>query len=158
MDNLERMIKLAEEFFDVKNDPEQISVDEQTRGKLTAIHPRTMSEVRTEEGPIVWILVIPTTSEVMERFLAKTINEKGLLDETSPGGRYEAVYLCSALVLPEHRRKGLARETAVKAVREIAREQPIRELYAWTFSAEGEALAVSIAQDVKLPLQLRKGA
>jgi hypothetical protein len=154
-DNLQRMISLAEEFFDMKNDPDQISIDEETRAKLLAIHPNTMTEVRNEEGPIVWMLVIPTTPGVMEQFLAKDITEQQLLLKTSPGDTYEAVYLCSALVLPEHRGKGLAKRSAVQAVREIQKHHPIRHLFAWTFSKEGEGLAVSIAKEIGLPLYLR---
>lgn len=155
MDNMKRMIQLAEEFFDVKNDPDQISVDEETRGRLLEIHPSTMSEVRNEDGPIVWILVIPTTSDVMEQFLAKSINERQLLQNTSHGERFEAVYLCSALVLPEHRGKGLAKRAAVQAVREIQKQHPIKNLFAWTFSKEGEGLSVAIAKELQLPLRLR---
>jgi hypothetical protein len=155
-DNLNRMIALAEEFFDVKNDPDQISVDEETRAQLLAIHPNTMTEVRNDDGPIVWILVIPTTTDVMEQFLARDINEQQLLQKTSPGGRYEAVYLCSALVLPEHRGKGMAKRAAVQAVREIQKQHSIKDLFAWTFSSEGERLAVAIATEVGLPLRLRE--
>ena len=153
--NLERMIQLAEEFFDVKNDPDQIAVDEETRARLLAIHPNTMSEVRNEDGPIVWILVIPTTTGVMEQFLIKKINEQQILQLTPPGGSYEAVYLCSALVLPEHRGKGLAKQSAVRAIREIQKQHSIKNLFAWTFSPEGEGLAISIAKDLGLPLRKR---
>jgi ribosomal protein S18 acetylase RimI-like enzyme len=154
-DNLKRLIALAEEFFDVKNDPDQISVDEETRAKLLAIHPNTMTEVRNDDGPIVWILTIPTTTGVMEQFLSKEINEQQILEKTVPGDTYEAVYLCSALVLPEHRGKGMAKRTAVQAVREIQKQHPIKELFAWTFSVEGGGLAVSIAKELGLPLRIR---
>jgi hypothetical protein len=155
-DNLKRMIALAEEFFDVKNDPDQISVDEETRARLLAIHPNTMTEVRNEDGPIVWILVIPTTTDLMEQFLARDINEQQLLQKTTPGVQYETAYLCSALVLPEHRGKGMARRCAVQAVQEIQKQHPIKALFAWTFSPEGERLAVSIARKLGLPLRLRE--
>lgn len=154
-DNLKRMIALAEEFFDVKNDPDQISVDEETRARLLAIHPNTMTEVRNDDGPIVWVLVIPTTTDVMGQFLGKKINEQQILEKTPPGGKYEAVYLCSALVLPEHRGKGMAKRSAVQAVREIQKQHCIKELFAWTFSPEGEGLAVSIAGELGLPLRIR---
>jgi hypothetical protein len=154
-DNFKRMIALAEKFFDVKNDPDQISVDEETRTRLLAIHPNTMSEVRNDDGPIVWILVIPTTMDIMEQFLARNINEQALLQKTSPGDRYEAVYLCSALVLPEHRGKGLAKQSAVQAVKEIQKQHSIKQLFAWTFSQEGEKLAISIARELELPLRFR---
>ncbi len=153
--NLERMIKLAEDFFETKNDPAQISVDEEVMAKLLSIHPSTRSEERDENGPIAWILVIPTTLDVMNRFIARTINEQELLDETKPGGRYEAIYLCSALVLPEFRGKGLARRLATNAIVSIRAEHPIQSLYVWSFSDEGEHLASAIAKDTGLPLYRR---
>jgi hypothetical protein len=155
IDNLERMIQLAQEFFNTKTDPDQISIDEETRAQLLAIHPNTMTEVRNDDGPIVWILVIPTTTRVMEQFLREEINEQQILEKTPPGGKFEAVYLCSALVLPEHRGKGMAKRTAVQAVREIRKQHSIKNLFAWTFSPEGEKLAVSIARELGLPLQIR---
>jgi hypothetical protein len=155
IDNLERMIALAEEFFDVKNDPDQISVDEKTRTRLLAIHPNTMTEVRNDDGPIVWLLVIPTTTDVMDQFLGKQINEQQILERTSPGGKYEAVYLCSALVLPEHRGKGMAKRSGVLAVKEIQKQHDIKGLFAWTFSQEGKGLAISIAKELGLPLRIR---
>jgi hypothetical protein len=43
-DNRARMIKLAEEFFNMKNDPTQLSVDENTMKRLLEIHPATLTE------------------------------------------------------------------------------------------------------------------
>ena len=154
--NLQRMIQLADEFFETKNDPEQISIDRETMLRLKEIHPSTMEEKTTSDGPVAWILVIPTTNAVMRKFLAKKINERGLLDGTSTGGTYEAVYLCSALVLPEFRRRGLAKRLAVKAIRTIRKKHPIKHLFCWAFSDEGKGLAKSIAAEVKLPLHGRK--
>jgi ribosomal protein S18 acetylase RimI-like enzyme len=153
--NLERMIRLAEEFFAVKNDPSQIAVDEKVMARLEAIHPATISEKRNADGPIAWILIIPTTREVMEDFIARRISERDLLDRTRAGLRYEAVYLCSALVLPEYRRQGLAKRMAVDAVRAMQREHPIAELFFWAFSTEGKDLASSIAAALTLPLRER---
>lgn len=153
--NLDRMIKLAEEFFETKNDPSQISVSEEVMDRLLRIHPSTRSEERDENGPVAWVLVIPTTRDVMTGFIEKRINEQQLLDETDPGGRYEAIYLCSALVLPEHRGKGLARKLVTEAITSIRRDHPIESLYFWSFSNEGERLARSIARDLGLPLYRR---
>lgn len=38
-ENLVRMIHLAEEFFDVRNDPTQISIDRKVMTRLRKIHP-----------------------------------------------------------------------------------------------------------------------
>jgi len=153
--NYERMIQLAEEFFDVKNDPDQISVDDETRERLKAIHANTLTEERNEDGPIVWILLIPTTTGVMEQFLSRAINEKQLLELTLSGCAYDAIYLCSALVLPEFRGTGKAKRAAIQAIREIQKQHSIKHLFAWTFSREGERLAASIARNLELPLYRR---
>jgi len=155
MDNLQRMIKLADEFFGMRNDPTQISVGESTTEKLKMIHPATMSEERTAEGPIAWILVIPTTRTVMEQFLTKQITERELLERTPIPASYDALYLCSALVLPEYREKGIARRLAASAIRSIQKDHPLRDLFYWGFSQEGRKLASALAAEFGLPLHVR---
>jgi GNAT superfamily N-acetyltransferase len=155
--NFEKMIALADEFFDVKNDPEQIAVTEEVISRLRRIHPATMGEVGEEGGPVAWMLVIPTPHALMEQFIRKEISERQLLELTSPDASYEALYLCSALVLPEHRGKGLAKGLATGAIRAIQRDHPIRELFYWGFSQEGERLAESVARESGLPLLRREG-
>lgn len=154
-DKLERMLQLVGEFFDVKNDPEQLSVNEEVIEKLHKIHPSTMSEYNEGDGPIVWILLIPTTEAVMNRFLKKEISETQLLDETNPGEKYDTIYLCSASVLPEYRRKGLAKQVGGKAIREIMKDHKIKALFYWSFSPEGQALAEKAARELNLPLYKR---
>jgi predicted GNAT family acetyltransferase len=156
VDNFERMIQLANEFFQMKDDPSQISVDEAVVQHLKAIHPRTMSERRDEHGPHAWILLIPTTRAVMNDFLKGTINERELLEKTNPGLKYEAIYLCSALVLPEMRGKGYAKELTIEAIKAIRKDHPITDLYVWSFSEEGDALASLIARLCDLPLHKKE--
>ncbi len=153
--NFDRMIELATTFFDAKNDPDQISVTEQDIARLHSLHPASMTEATDAHGPIAWILVIPTTTALMDRFLAKEIGEQTLLDETPVGATYDALYLCSALVLPEHRGKGLARTLLNSAVASIRADHPIRTLFFWGFSVEGERLAASVARACGLPLRQR---
>ena len=153
--NLERMIQLAEEFFETRSDPEQISVTEESMERLRRIHPGTLSEERNDDGPIAWMLVIPTTREVMDRFVAGTINERELLYGTPLGATYEALYMCSALVLPEFRGQGIAKRLALQAVKSIQAQHPIRCLFYWAFSREGEKLAGSLAKETGLPLYRR---
>jgi GNAT superfamily N-acetyltransferase len=153
--NLERMIKLAEEFFGAKKDPTQITVTPADINKLKGIHSATMTEKRDRNGPIAWVIVIPTTHDLMEKFITKRITEQKLLEETPLQVTYEAVYLCSALVLPEYRGKGLARSLASKAIKSILKQHPIQGLFYWTFSVAGEGLANRIATEFNLPLHKR---
>lgn len=156
--NLDRMIHLAEEFFQTKNDPAQLSVTEDVMDRLRVLHPATLSEFDDGNGPVVWILLIPTTSRLMERFIGETIGEKELLEKTPAAGPYEAIYLCSALVLPEYRGRGLAIKTALGAIRAIMKDHPVKALFTWAFSREGAGLAQALAHETGLPLLERPGS
>jgi GNAT superfamily N-acetyltransferase len=156
MTNLERMILLADEFFRAKHDPDQIVVDEELMERLRRIHPATLSEEADENGPIAWVLVIPATHQVMESFIRKEIGERKLLELPASPPVYDALYLCSALVLPEQRGKGLAKRLASGAIRAIQHDHPIRELFYWAFSEGGARLAGSLARDFRLPLYRRE--
>jgi ribosomal protein S18 acetylase RimI-like enzyme len=155
MDNLERMIALATEVFDAKNDSEQISVTEQDMERLRALHPACMTQEATEDGPVAWILLFPTRHDLMERFLRKEISERAILSLTPVGGKFEAVYLCSALVLPEYRGQGIAKRLTVDAIHAIQKDHPIRELFVWPWSKEGEHAAELVARATELTLEVR---
>lgn len=152
MSNFERMMQLVTEVFDVKNDPNQLDVDENVIQRLHSIHPATLSAKDDGEGPVAWILVIPTTSELMHLFVNKTISEQELYERTLPGMSYDAIYLCSATVLPEYRNKGIARQMTLDAIKAIQETNPIHALFVWPFSEEGAALAEKIAKLTSLPL------
>jgi len=155
-DNFNRMIQLVNEFFDTRNDPDQISVSPEERQRLHDIHPDTLSELANEDGPQVWILMVPTTHAIMDRFVKGDITEKQLLEETQPGGAYDTIYLCSASVLPEFRHKGLAKKVTLDAINSIRRDHAINTLFYWPFSEEGKALAKSVARELGLPLVEKK--
>jgi len=155
-DKMERMLQLVGEFFDVKNDPEQLNITEEVMGKLMQINPSTMVEYNEGDGPIVWIIIIPVKEGTMNRFLKGEISEGKLLDEIMPGDKLDAIYLCSASVLPEYRRRGLAKKLTVDAITEIRKAYPVKKLFYWSFSPEGDALAASIAKAVNLPLYKRQ--
>jgi predicted GNAT family acetyltransferase len=91
----------------------------------------------------------------MEKFVAKKISEQQLLDLTSPASVYDAIYLCSAMTLPEHRNKGIAKRLTLEAIESIRKTNPVKELFVWPFSVEGKRLAESIAKIAGLPLRVR---
>jgi len=157
-DNYERMIKLADEFFKTKNDSSQISMTLEVMERLRKIHPGTLTEKRSKNGPVAWIALIPTTKDLMRKFTSGQITEKELLEATPTGARYDALYLCSALVLPEYRRKGLAKSLVSKGVKSIMKKHPIKYLFYWEFSLEGKRLASVIAREFQLPLYTRASA
>ena len=149
--NFERMIQLAEDVFSVKNDPDQLDVNEEVIERLCQMHPATVSEFN-DNGPVVWILLIPSTNDLMQKFLKKEISEKELFSQTPLNIKYETIYLCSAMVLPEYRRKGIAKRLSLEAINKIKKDQEITSLFVWPFSKEGDKLAEEIAKlsDLKL--------
>ena len=150
--NLERMLALVQQVFDSKNDPDQLDVNEKVMERLSLIHPSSISEYDDGNGPVVWVLLIPTTEEIMKRFLNHEINEQDILDLTPINVNYQAIYLCSVLVLPEHRRKGLAKNLCQEAIENIRKNNTVKSLFVWPFTKEGEALAERISSEIKLKL------
>ena len=153
--NLERLIQLADNVFAAKSDPDQLDVDWQVLEKLRRIHPSTVSDFDEGTGPVAWVLLIPTTKDLMKRFLDKEISERQLYEMTPIGGSYDAIYLCSALVLEEFRRKGIAKQLALKAIEDIRKDHPIKAIFVWSFTKEGDMGAESIAKHASLPLYKR---
>ena len=74
------MIQLAEDVFDARSDANQLSVDEEMIERLERIYPSNLSGFNDGKGPVVWILVIPTTTDIMNKFINKSITEQELLD------------------------------------------------------------------------------
>lgn len=153
--NFERMIALADEVFAAREDPDQLDVDDVVLERLRQLHPASVSEWDDGNGPVAWILLIPTTSDLMEEFLTGRIGERELFAQTPIGGSFDALYLCSALVLEEYRRKGIARRLAWDAFERIKLEHPVRSLFVWTFTEEGRVAAEAFALQAGLPLRFR---
>jgi len=150
--NLKRMIQLAEDVFDAKNDPNQLDINQEVMERLQRMHPATVSEENDGNGPVAWVLVIPTTMELMDWFLKQKITEKELFELTPLDTIYEALYLCSALVLEDYRRKGITKKLAVQAIENIRTDHPLKALFVWPFSKEGDLASETIAGLVSLPL------
>lgn len=155
LSNYERLIQLADEVFAVKNDPKQLNVNQQVIERLKKIHPATVSEFDEGNGPVAWVLVIPTTLVLMNSFLENKISEKELFELTPLDKTYEALYLCSALVLEEYRRKGIAKRLAIKAINDIRINYPLKALFVWAFTKEGDLASEAIARLAGIPLLKR---
>jgi len=155
LSNFERMIQLAEEVFDSKSDPEQLEVNEEVLEHLYKIHPASVQEFDDGNGPVVWVLLFPTTNMLMEDFLVNKISEKQLFELTPLNVQYDAIYLCSAMVLEEYRRKGIAQQLTKDAIEEITKSHPITSLFVWPFTKEGCTLAEKISVTTNLSLKLK---
>ncbi len=154
--NFERLVQLADEVFAVKSDPSQIDVNAEVLERLCKLHPATVSAFDDGNGPVAWVLLIPTTLDLMNRFLEKQISEKELFDLTPLEAQYDAVYLCSALVLEEFRRKGITKQLALTAIENMREIHQLKAAFVWAFTPEGDSAAETIANLAKLPLYKRE--
>jgi GNAT superfamily N-acetyltransferase len=155
LSNFERLIRLADDVFAVKSDPSQLDINPEVLERLKKIHPATISEYSEGNGPVAWVLLIPTTLDLMNRFLANEITEKELFNLTPLKALYDAIYLCSALVLEEYRRKGITKNLALEAIEKIRKKHLIKAAFVWAFSPEGDLAAETIARLAGLPLYKR---
>lgn len=155
LSNYERIIQLSDQVFSSRTDPDQLNVDENVMEHLQLIHPDTLSEYDDGNGPVCWILCIPTTLDLMSKFIDQKISERELYELTPLNTKYEAIYLCSALLLEEFRGKGIAQTLALKAIESIKIDHSIKALFFWAFSKEGEKLAEKVAGLIGLPLYKR---
>jgi predicted GNAT family acetyltransferase len=114
-----------------------------------------MNEHLVDDGPVVWSTVIPTSKALGEAFMNGDISESELLSRTSTDAPFQMIYLCSVLVHPDFRGKGLAYDITRKAIENICSEHEIESLCVWPFSPEGLQLAHRLADEVGLPLILR---
>jgi len=153
--NFERMIQLSDEVFSSRIDPDQLNINENVMEQLQLIHPDTISEYDDGNGPVCWLLCIPTTLDLMTQFINQNISERELYQLTPLNTKYEAIYLCSALLLEEFRGKGIAQNLAVKAIESIKIDHSIKALFFWSFSKEGEKLAEKLSGLMGLPLYKR---
>lgn len=150
--NYHRMFTIIDEVFSTRNDPNQLQVDETVMQKLGALHEATLGEIADENGPLIWVLLIPTSREVMERFLADEISERQLLDHTQAGETYTCLYLCSVTTLPEKRGQGATKKLCLENIEAIRADFPIEALYVWAFSEAGERLAEALGRETALPV------
>jgi hypothetical protein len=144
--NFERMMQIIDEVFSTREDPDQLQVNEKVIARLQELHPATLSEYNDGNGPAIWVLIIPTVKELMEKFLRGEISEQELFDRTKPGMKFDSIYLCSATVLPEYRRKGMTLKMTVDAINAMKKDFPVEQLFVWPFSEEGKFLAQKIGE------------
>ncbi|NCN53222.1 hypothetical protein GW950_02030 [Candidatus Wolfebacteria bacterium] len=136
---LDKMLEISERFFGTMNDSDQIPITKESFYKLQKLHLKTVISRLDNGEPISWIIILPTQIELMEKFLKGKINERELLNMTEPQQKYEALYLCAAFTMPEHRRKGYVLQMFREAIDAIPHAENVK-LFAWAFSDEGRKI------------------
>ncbi len=145
---LDFTLKVAESYYGTHQDLTQIPINKTSFKKLHSFNPNTILYKTDDAGHILgWIIVIPTSKELMNKFLEKRITEKELFDSTDFNQKTDALYLCSVFVLPEYRGRGVAKELSLEAIERFSQSEKL-ELFAWLYSKEGKLLAKNLEQEL----------
>ena len=154
--NFMRMMQIIDEVFSTREDPDQLQVDESVIARLQELHPATLSEFNDGNGPAIWVLIIPTVKEMMEKFLKGEISEQELFNRTKPAMKFDCIYLCSATALRYSRHQGRTLKMTVDSINAIRKDFPIEALFVWPFSEEGKKLAASVGEVCGMEVFFRK--
>ena len=152
----QKMDIIAEEIFGTENDPSQIPVTKESGDKLERLTPNWIEYELDEKGdPISWVIILPTTKELAEKFLDKEITERELLDLTKWQEKYSVIYLCAAITILEYRRKGLALKLFKQAIAKIPKIEDYM-LFAWPIGEGVEGLNKKLENDLGKKILVRK--
>lgn len=153
----EKTRKIAEQLYGTAQHPDHIPVTAASQEKLNRLHPKTVLFKVIDDEPVSWIVVVPTTRVLAEKFVNGEITERVLFDQTQPSERYEALYICSIITVPEHRRKGYGTGLLREALENIPLV-PDPYLFCWIYSKEGEAMFQALTAKFGKIVHPRKGS
>ena len=78
------MHDLSEQFFGTENDPDQMPISMESFEKLQRLHLKTIVYKLENGEPISWVVVVPTTITLMEKFLQVFLEEVEMNGERIP--------------------------------------------------------------------------
>lgn len=140
---------VTEEFFGTEVDSTQIPINQETRNKFLQLSPYCMNTAEDTLGnPVSWVICIPTSVELMEKFISEKITEKELFDQTEIAEHYSALYLCTAFTIPAYRKKGIARALLLESIQKFKETNPDIQLFAWGYSAGGQKVIDSLPFEI----------
>ena len=152
---LQKIMTITERFFETATDPEQIPTKKDSLRKLLALHPGTFQYRIENNEPVSWVMVLPTSNALAEKFLQDQITERELLDMTEPQPEYDAIYLCAAFTVKGYRRKGHVLDMLKDALCTIPHAQNVK-IFAWPYSDEGEFLIRRLERELGTTIHIKR--
>jgi len=102
-----------------------------------------------------WLVSVPTTRELADKFLNGEIGEQSLLEMTPRLSEYDTVYLCAAATLPEYRRQGVSKKLTNEAFSRLPLSADF-EVYIWPTTPEGFAVTEKFKQETDRILHIKQ--
>ncbi len=161
-EDLNETSKMAEEYFEMEQNSDQIPATDENRDWIFDNIPEYLNIIRNEGKIIGYVFLLPCSKDLMEKFLRKKITEARLFEEIKKNefsNNPEAIYLCASVLRKEFRGLGLATRAFLKSIRKITKNgknKPI--LFCWIYSSEGEKLVKRIANSTGIELRSRRNS
>jgi hypothetical protein len=156
----EETSKLAEQYFGVSNDPEQMKPSDESRDWVLKNAKDYSNVIKYKGNTIGFIFMLPSNKSIMKQFLERNITEARFFDKIKKIkwiGCPEAIYLCAGFIKPKFRRKGLVFTATIKSLNKITENLKHKPtLFYWAYTKEGEKFAEKVASVTGLKLLKRK--
>ena len=151
---LDEMMRVAESIFGTRNDPNQMPITMDSWNKLQKLNENCVLYEEENGKLISWGVVVPTTKDIVNDFLADKITERELLEKTLPDQNYSALYLCSAITIPEFRKQGHAKKLTLEAIARIPLTTDAT-LFAWPFTEDGKLALQKINSELNKKILIK---
>lgn len=150
----EKMNAIAIELFETESDDTQASPTLENCLRVVKKEKYNFILVKdTNDELMGWSVVMPTSLEVMDNFLSEEITERELLEISRIDSKFEALYLFAVIVLPEYRKKGLAKFLFKTQIEYFKEKYNINNIYSWWFSEEGKKLGDSLEKELDVEIK-----
>lgn len=143
----------ARDFFNLDEDPTQISADMKTYEYSVEIGGITVSAIENDKL-LGWCFAFPTNRVLMNQFLDRTLTEKELLWCTKKDENYDAIYLCAAYVYEEYRKRGLGLKLVKKCLEPLLKEGVC--IFYEPYSDEGQRLGLTALKDYNYEIKIKQ--
>lgn len=146
--------KLTEGLWSTKTDPEIIPSKVFTYNFVTKEIPFSYNVIKEDDLVIGFTIVLPSSEEDMYDFINEKITEKELFYRILETDRenFSCLYLCSAVIAENYRRRGLAKKSLMKQIEKFSNIYDIKYIYSWAFSDAGKKICNNISEEINIPL------
>ena len=153
--------EMSIEFFGMPNDPEQFQATKENRDYIYSHLRKFLNIIRFGNEIIGYSFMIPCSNNIADLFIKKRISENDLFnrvkEERIDDTNFEAIYLCSSIIRPEHRRKGLALEGFVKLIKPLMEKRNFKSrFFFWGYTPAGRAAVLKLARVLNVCIEERK--
>ena len=154
--DLEQLGKLVEDFFDTKNDLEQLPNKKINLNFVNHKFQISLVIIKNNNKINGHTFILPSNKKDRNDFLKNRINEREFFyriqKEVIPKN-FDSLYLASAQILKKFRRKGIIKKVLLLQIQRYQKKYSKKlKLFYWPFSKEGNFLCEKIAKELNLKI------